>query len=303
MNRRDVLKRTGALALGLPAISTSGMINRAFAQLPVNKDLIVTVAGPFCYWLLDGAVKVMAPPVGTDYYHAAHQAWMGTSTNETMLASTSSANPPEYVLGIKPFPVVPPAAALPLISGTPAFAYEQGTPPGKNPLFNLILPYPERVIGVRPTDVTILKCPDSVQTSGLLAAGLTLYYPNVDLNQVMVTVGGVQYFQPCFNNDKDLPCATLGIHLTQLNQRPDKYHHHARHVWDQMLAMYPWMQDEIKGIKFNPFDPAQCPPEPASKGPAKAPPGKALYGPGNDCEVPIMVLSPTGTSGARKKKC
>ena len=303
MNRRDVLKRTGALALGLPAISTSGMINSAFNQLPGNKDLIVTVAGPFCYWLLDNAVKIMAPPVGTDYHHAAHQAWMGTSTNETMLASTSSANPPEYVLGIKPFPLAHPGAALPLISGTPAFAYEQGTPPGQNPLFNFILPFPERVIGVRPTDVTILKCPDSVQTSGLLAAGLTLYYPNVDLNQVTVTVGGAPYFQPCFDNDKDLPCATLGIHLTQLNQRPDKYHRHAKHVWNQMLAMYAWMQDEIKGIKFNPFDPAECPFEHPAKRPATPRPAAPEYGPGNDCEVPIMVLSPIGKNSAKRKKC
>lgn len=300
MNRRDVLKRTGALALGLPAISASRMIDTASAAPPGVKDLIVTVNGPFCYWLLENQVKVMAPPVGTDSKMAAHQAWMGTSANEIMLHSTSRGMPRDYTLEFKRPAAA--AAKMPIISGTPAFAYEQGSPLGASPLFNFYLPFPERVIGVRPTDATILECPGSMQPNGLLAAGLTFYYPSVDLDQLRVTIGDKPFFQPCFTNDQDLPCASLGIHLTQLNQHRDEHHRHAKFTWNQMLTMYPWMQDEIKGIVFNDFDPAKCPPEPGKKS-AKKGPNLPQYGPGNDCEVPIMVLSPIEPGRSRRKKC
>lgn len=288
MNRRNLLRGAGSLALGLPALSASRLVaSPPFQTSSSVKDLIVTFAGPFCYWLEENAIKVMAPPVGTDSL-AEHQGWIGTNTNETVLNSESVSNPPEYTLtGVRG------KSALPKPSGTPLFNYEQGTPLGKNPLFNFIAPFPQGIAGARPTYVNILESDDPKGHPQMLAAGLTFYYKNVDLSGVRVTQKGEQkgeeFFQPCFDNDKDLPCALLGIHLTPLNQCRDDHHKHAEYVWKRMLSMYPWMQKDISGIEFLDFNIAQCPPTP----------GTAAHGPGNDCEAAIMMLTPQGKSGRK----
>ncbi len=298
MKRRDILKQAGALALGLPAMNAAGLITSAVSS-PTRKDFIVSLAGPFCYWLLKTGVKVMAPPVGTNFHCAPHQAWTATSANETTLHSVSGCNPPNYELKIGLSSISPSSA------GTKVFNYEQGTPPGKNPLFNLTLPSPDKLIGTRPTRVTIItQTGKYAQGPQILAGGLTCYYKNVDLDQIRLTNGDKTVFTPCFTNDAELPCASLGIFLTRVNQSHDHNHNHAKQVWSQMLKMYPWMQKEIKGIDFPPFDPALCYPPEASSVPPNKTSGENIplpqYGPGNDCEVPIMLLTPLPTPPAKK---
>lgn len=301
MNRRNLLRGAGSLALGLPALSASRlMASTGFETSSSVKDLIVTFDGPFCYWLEENAMKVMAPPVGREYLWAPHQGWIGTNANETVLNSVSVSNPPEYKLtGV-------PQSAVPIPSGTPIFDYEQGTPLGKEPLFNFITPFPQGMVGGRPNYVDI-KESDDPKGPQVLAVGLSFYYKNVDLSAVWVTQNGANWFQPCFTNDQDLPCALLGIHLTPVHQTRDRHHLHAKHVWKRMLSMYPWMQQDISGIEFLGFDPAQCPPQasPAAKAAksagADASDGKVGNGPGHICEVPIMTLSALGKSRRGRK--
>jgi hypothetical protein len=301
LKRRDILKQAGALALGLPAMNAAGLITSVVSS-PTRKDLIVRFTGPFCYWLENG-VKVMAPPVGTNFRRAQHQAWTATSANETTLNSVSGSNPPNYELKIGLTATSP---ILPIPAGTKIFNYEQGTPPGKNPLFNLTLPFPDKLIGTRPTRVTIIPQPGrTANAPQILAAGLTFYYKDVDLDQVRLTDGDKTVFTPCFTNDAELPCANLGIFLTRVNQRPDHSHNHAKQAWSQMLDMYPWMKKEIKDIDFPPFNPAACfPPEAGSVPPNKTSSEDiphAMVGPGDDCEVPIMLLRPPLQTQPTKK--
>ena len=189
MKRRDVLKQAGALALGLPAIG-SGLIGCA-PERPAEqknlknqtnlKDLLVTFSGPFCYWARKDGFRVMAPPVGKDFQPAAHQAWISTNANETTLNSVQGQNPPEYELKLNPALV-----SQPPFGGTPAFTYEQGTNFGNKPLFNLFAPFPDRIIGVRPTGVQIVY-KSGPSKEHILAAGLTFLYKNVDLSAVSFT--------------------------------------------------------------------------------------------------------------------
>lgn len=294
MNRRNLLRGAGSLALGLPALSASRlMASPVFATSSAVKDLIVTFDGPFCYWIEENAMKVMAPPVGTDSL-AQHRGWIGTSANETVLNSTSVSSPPVYALtGVS-------QSALPIPSGTPLFNYEQGKSFGRNPLFTFNAPFPQTMAGARPTDVNIVETEN--RGPQMLAAGLNFYYKNVDLLGVWVTLNGENWFQPCFTNDKDLPCALLGIHLTPLNQFPDHHHVRAKYVWKRMRSMYPWMKKDVHGITFLKFDTAKCPP-PAAKAAKSAgaddSDGIVGNGPGHVCEVPVMMLTPQAKGGQK----
>ena len=294
MNRRDLLKRTGTLVLGLPALSASSLEN-AMAQSD-GKCLVVTFFGPFCFWAetKEKKYKVMAPLVGTDVKLARHQAWTATSENETILNSSQCAISPEYEL------YVPGPERSPKISGTTAYEYPQEGPPGPKTLFTLSTPNPDEIIGVRPTRVNF-KASRAVAQSGLLAAGLTFVYRDVDVKKVMLTqrtpakssagpdkCPWLKPYQPCFDNDVTLPSATLGIHLSRVDQSQNA-HDHANFVWARMEEMYPWMEKTT--LSFPGFNPAGCPPGP----------GTLEIGPGNDCEVPTMLLQLTENLTRQKK--
>lgn len=307
MNRRDLLKRTGTLALGLPALRASG------AAGPLSqagtRELIVSFNGAFCFWMYADSILVMAPPVGPDYECAPHQPWVGTSMNETQI-SLQPGETPCYNLNMGPLPSGS-RLSNDLFAGTPALKYGQEEYLGADALFKLTVPMPDKIIGVRPTCVDIHYRPKpplkghSPKQGGqgeheTYASGLTFIYRSVDLSQVQLVqlpcLGknpAFAPFTPCFENDKDLPAAFLGVHLTKLDQHPDKEHRHAGYVWSQMLSMYPWLLESIKGITFKSFNPASC----------KCPSKLIDIGPGNDCEVPIMLLTTGGvSSGAGHKQ-
>lgn len=291
MNRRDLLKRAGALVAGLPALRASSLTNPMVQS--DGKYLVVTFSGPFCFWD-DAETKkyiVMAPLVGKNVTSAAHQAWAATSENETILNSRPCPVSPEYELNI-------PGDRSPKISGTKPYLYPQEGPRGKETLFTLSVSYPDEIIGIHPTMVTFTSTHAAVQ-SGLLAAGLTFVYKNVDVDgtKIMLTQKvspkssacvPLEPYQACFQNDASLPTATLGIHLSRVDQKGNG-HAHANLVWGKMQEMYPWM--EKTGVHFPHFNPAGCPPGP----------GKSAIGPGNDCEVPIMMLQ-LGENLTKQKK-
>lgn len=295
MNRRDLLKQAGALAVGLPALRASGMAGSS-AQSD-NKVLIITFNGPFCFWseAKEKKYKVMAPLVGTNFTSAAHQAWAATSQNEAILNSSPCASSPEYELNI------PESDRSPKISGTTVYQYPQeGKPEDQKTLFTLSVPNPDEIIGVRPTMVNF-KSGRAAAQSGLLAAGLTFVYRDVDVTKKIMLVQRpsnlpigpdkcpyLNPYQACFDNDATLPTATLGIHLSRVDQRQNG-HEHANFVWGKMEEMYPWMEKTT--LDFPGFNPAGCPPGP----------GKGAIGPGNDCEVPTMMLTVGGNLIRRKK--
>jgi hypothetical protein len=294
MNRRDLLKRTGTLVVGLPALRASSLTN-SMVQ-PDGKYLVVTFSGPFCFWTEAKEKKftVMAPLVGKNVTLAAHQAWAATTENETILNSRPCAVSPEYELHI------PGPDRSPEISGTTAYRYPQEGPAGGKTLFTLSVRNPDEIIGIHPTKVNF-KSPRAAAQSGLLAAGLTFIYKNVDVTEIRLTQRvdpkssthphecvPLNPYQPCFDNDAALPTATLGIHLSRVDQKQNG-HEHANFVWGKMEEMYPWMEKTT--ITFPGFNPAGCPPGP----------GKSAIGPGNDCEVPIMLLQP-GEDLTRQKK-
>jgi hypothetical protein len=295
MNRRNLLRGAGSLALGLPALSASRLMASPLLETSSSvKDLIVTFTGPFCFWLEKNSMRIMAPPVGTDSL-AQHRGWIGTSTNETVLNSKSTSSPPVYALT-----GVPQQSALPTPSGTPLFNYEQGTPLGRNPLFNFNAPFPQSMAGARPTDVNITETEN--HGPQMLGAAINFYYKSVNLADVWVTMNGENFFQPCFTNDNDLPCAILGIHLTPLNQFPDHHHVRAKYVWRRMRSMYPWMDKDVHGITFLKFDTASCPPpdaKAANSAGAEDSVGNLGNGPGHVCEVPVMMLTSQGKGGQK----
>lgn len=285
MKRRDLLKHARAVALGLPAMRASAAL-----QSSTGRDVLVTLSGPFCYWQEKDYVRVMAPPVGTDCKIAPHQAWTGTHANEKKMNSVTVQAPPDYWLKI------PGRSAFPLLEGTPTFAYGQGQPTGKMPLFNLWLPLPDKIIGIRPTSVSLGQDQPTYQ---IFAAGWMCLYQNVEWSQVKVTQGqdSQSFFDPCFTNDEHLHMASLGFFLTPLNQRPDRSHARAQHVWSRMLSMYPWMESEFKRVDFDPyFDPSKCPAAPSGQNSSQPSQPAPAFGPGNDCEVPNMLLIPGGPS-------
>src|SRR5215467_1499010 len=294
MNRRDLLKRTGTLVVGLPALRASSLTNSMVQS--DGKYLVVNFSGPFCFWTEAKEKKytVMAPLVGKNVTLAAHQAWAATSENETILNSYPCAISPEYELHI------PGPDRSTQITGTTAYQYPQEGPAGRKTLFTLSLPYPDEIIGIHPTMVSF-KSPRAAAQSGLLAAGLTFAYKNVDVTQIMLSqridpkssshpgkCPQLIPYQPCFDNDATLPTATLGIHLSRVDQSGNG-HAHANLVWGKMEEMYPWMEKTT--ISFPGFNPAGCPPGP----------GAAAIGPGNDCEVLIMMLQGSEDLNRQKK--
>lgn len=299
MNRRDLLKQAGALAIGLPALGTSGFAKPSASA--TSKDLIVAFSGPFCYWSQAEGFKLMAPPIGKNFKYP-HQAWIATSTNETILDSPQLSPAPEYEL------LIHGPARSPQTSGTPAFNYQQEKSQGKAPLFTLTAPNPDVIIGVRPTKVDITSTAASQPETKILAAGLTFLYKNVDVSQILLVTKSqssrtpLPPFQPCFTNDEALSVAILTIHLSQVDQRPDPGHGQAHAVWEQMKAMYPWVDTQIS---FPGFDTAACldmavKPQkgPAAGGKKKI--GAPEVGPGNDCEVPILMLGGQGSFNKQK---
>jgi hypothetical protein len=294
MNRRDLLKRTGTLAMGLPALRASSLANSMVQS--DGKYLVVNFSGPFCFWT-DANEKrytVMAPLVGKNVMLAAHQAWAATSENETILNSWPCVISPEYELNL------PGLDRSTAISGTTAYQYPQEGPAGQQTLFTLSVPNPDEIIGIHPTKVDF-KSPRAAAQSGLLAAGLTFVYKNVDVTQIMLTQRNnpkssthphkcvpLNPYRPCFDNDATLPTATLNIHLSRVDQSGNG-HAHANLVWGKMEEMYPWMEKTT--LAFPGFNPAGCPPGP----------GKSAIGPGNDCEVPIMLLQLGGNLNRQKK--
>ncbi|HTD22036.1 MAG TPA: hypothetical protein VK738_05245 [Terriglobales bacterium] len=302
MKRRDLLKATGALMLGAPALRASAL--SCPTQPPL--DLVVTFDGPFCFWQETQDIKVMVPPVGPDCHGAEHQPWFGTTTNQIAVNVDPGTN---LTLAINGY--VPPTDG-PCRSGTSSFDYEQGAGKGSDPLFNLFVPIPDIIIGVRPTAAKMICAPgvtDPYCTQfAIYCSGWSFVYQNVNLNGVAITgpdPSKPPFFTPCFTNDASLKEATLGVHLTPLDRHPDPEHKHAKKVWSQMLSMYPWMQTEINGIdfcaNFDPgscnFDPAKCisTPKPGHKHPL-------MVGPGSDCEAPIMGLNPPGSNPRRRKR-
>jgi hypothetical protein len=254
------------------------------------RDLVVTFAGPFCFWQEDGKIKVMSPPVGPTYSKYPHQPWFGTSTNEIAvnvpLATDFHLDLGEYKS--------PPA---PQRTGTPIFLYEQGQGTGAKPLFNLYVPVPNVIIGLRPTVVRMVcaqATPDPLcHKFTVLASGTSFVYQRVYPEQIKIKKdpSGNEFFKPCFTNDESLQANALGIHLTPLDRRPDPGHRHAKEVWGQMLDMYPWIKKEITNIDFCPtFDPAACVFDPERCELPSKTPQHPLVGPGGDCQVPIMDL-------------
>src|SRR5215472_605686 len=267
MKRRDLLKTAGTMLLTAPAVRASALVKSNAKPAPqCSKTLIVTFLGAFCFWQDGNRYKVMVPPVPV--YPAddenSHLPWAGTSANAKRLLGFD--NFTLTIGGCSP----PSGVALPLFTGTDAFTYPQekegggGTPP----LLNLFVPMPNQVIGIRPTGAKMVCQPGkSCQASKKyqnFASGLSFVYQNVDLDHVMITPdsgkGPEDSYKACFTNDTLLQQATLTIHLTPLKFVLDRFHKHATHVWQQMLSMYPWMQEYIKGIDFcDDFDPSACP--------------------------------------------
>lgn len=299
MKRRDFLKKGGVAALGAPAVaSLLATSASSLTAQSIGKDLVVSFTGPFCFWWnnpSDRSIKVMVPPVGLKDELAPHQPWFGTSQNEKRANVWPNTDLfldlPGYIS-----PRVPEQDIL------EPFVYQQGRGAGSPPLFNLTVPLPNKFIGVRPTSAKMV-CSDGIHddycTKYLTyATGVTLLYNNVDLNAVRIKLDGKDFFTPCFENDRLLPTAGLGIHMTPLQRQDIEDHQHAKYVWKQMLKMYPWMNNEIERIEFCPtFDPSSCKDscQPKTDETPKHT-GTLFFGTGNNCEAPNMCLLPVQKS-------
>ncbi|HET6843565.1 MAG TPA: hypothetical protein VFK06_18070 [Candidatus Angelobacter sp.] len=310
MKRRDFLKQGGVAALGAPAAASllAGSASNLAAQ-SCGKDLVVRFTGPFCFWWntasdpsVKQSIKVMVPPVGPCYPPAPHQPWFGTNQNEKPITMEDLKNGINFSLELNYH-----AHSTTEHGILNPFVYEQQPGTGAPPLFNLTIPVPNTFIGVRRTKAQMMCAPgvsDEYCNQCLYyATGVTLVYKEVKFDSVVIKQGSNDFFKPCFDNDHLLPAADLGINMTSL-QSPN--HDHARAVWSQMLAMYPWMRTEITGIQFCDFDASSCDGSSASKTQVnREHPTVAFAGYGNDCQVPNMCLLPplkNGTSGATKKK-
>jgi hypothetical protein len=316
MKRRDLLKTAGTMILTAPAVRASALVNSNAEPAPQSgaKTLIVTFAGAFCFWQDGNRYKVMVPPVPVypSNDENSHLPWAGTTANAKRLLGFDN-----FTLTIGGY-TPPSGVALPQFAGTNAFTYPQEKEGGggKPPLLNLLVPMPSQVIGIQPTGAKMVcqpgkTCPSS-ENYQTFASGLSFVYQNVDLANVLITPdsgkGPEDSYKPCFTNDAFLQEATLGIHLTPLNWVVDRFHKHASYVWQQMLSMYPWMQEYIKGIDFCDFDPSACPAgckvQNNQAHPKQNEPRPVTVGPSNDCQVPIMVLPPPGAKslnqGAKK---
>lgn len=310
MKRRDLLKTAGTMLLTAPAVRVSALVKSKAKPAPQSgvKTLIVTFSGAFCFWQETNGYKVMVPPLGD--CENAHLPWAGTSANTKSLEGSDN-----FILTIGR--ATQHSASAPPFTGTEHFTYPQEQQRGNKqpvpPLLNLYVPFPDHAIGILPTGVKIIcKGGNPEECKGtpgepypwcnkdmIYASGLAFVYQNVVLDDVWIKPDsgkGQGNYKACFTNDAILQEATLGIHLTPLKWVQDPGHKHAKYVWQQMLSMYPWMQDDIEGICFpEDFDPSSCPagfhrPSRPIPGPCALP----QVGPSTDCEVPIMVLPPPG---------
>jgi hypothetical protein len=295
------MKKAG-MAAAVPAAASA--FGHAAITCAGVKPFCINFNGPFCFWLEETHVKVMAPPVGATFMYP-HQAWMATASNETQINVESGT---DLTLNIKGYTPTPDYRT----GGTTAFSYPQGT--GGEPaipMFNLRVPKPYMAIGVHPTVVKMrcknpTECKNSTECYctkfSAFSSGVTFFYPAVDLEGMTVMTDGpnsTTLFRPCFTNDEILPNATLAVNLTPTTPVNDDHEHiHAKAVWQAMLSMYPWMREEITGIDFCPnFKPSECAFDPRSCGESKEP--MPMVGPGNDCQVPIMCLPPGGGGTAK----
>src|SRR2546423_8370152 len=59
MNRRDLLKQAGATMLAASSVGVSSLV---YAKPPEEdlQDLVVTFSGPFCYWVEQDYLRIMA---------------------------------------------------------------------------------------------------------------------------------------------------------------------------------------------------------------------------------------------------
>jgi len=295
MNRRDLLRQAGVFAVGLPALGASG---RAFMPQAVTQDLMVSFDGPFCFWTQDnGGLIAMAPRIGPGF-SVPHQAWIATHENEMQLPDEVVVPAPAYELvGLGSH------GPSPDTGGAAIFTQPQdGHSRSSDTLFTITVPAADVMVGTRPTLVSFGSAAPTI-----LAAGLTLLYKNVDLTGVQFNLSAEKQtaFTPCFGYDAKLSAATLGIHLSQVDQKRQKGHAHATSVWGQMMAMFKWLEKDYGQIAFPPFDIKACPPAPAPT-PAAATTrghkgGGPQFGPGNDCEVPIMSFSTGGPQTPRRK--
>jgi len=293
MNRRDLLRQAGIFAVGLPALGASG---RASMPQGPTQDLMVSFDGPFCFWTeASGGLIALAPRIGSGFTPE-HQAWIATHENEMSLPSHVVVPAPAYEL------VVPGSHGLsPDTGGASVFTPSQdGHSRSTDTLFTISVPAADVTVGTRPTLVSF-----GLGKPTIRAAGLTLLYRNVDLSGVQFNLEKQTVFTPCFRYDAKLSVATLGIHLSQVDQKRQKSHAHAISVWGEMMAMFKWLEKEYGQIDFPPFDITACPPGPAPATGAATTRGqkgvKPLFGPGNDCEVPIMSLSTGGPQTPRRK--
>jgi len=261
-----------------------------------TQDLMVSFDGPFCFWAQDnGGLIAMAPRIGPGF-SVPHQAWIATHQNEMQLPDEVVVPAPAYELvGLGSH------SPSPDTDGATIFTKPQdGHPRSTDTLFTISVPAADVMVGTRPTLVSFGSGKPKIQ-----AAGLTLLYRNVDLTGVQFNLEKQTVFTPCFRYDAKLSVATLGIHLSQVDQKRQKSHAHAISVWGEMMAMFKWLEKEYGQIDFPPFDITACPPGPAPATGAATTRGqkggKTLFGPGNDCEVPIMWFS-TGGNPARQKR-
>jgi hypothetical protein len=289
------MKKAG-MAAAVPAAASA--FGHAAITCASVKPFCINFNGPFCFWLEDTHVKVMAPPVGSTFMYP-HQAWMATASNETRVNVQPGTDLTLNIKGYTPSPDY-------RIDGTTAFSYPQGMGgEPATPMFNLRVPKPYMAIGVHPS-VVKMQCKNSTEPYctkfSKFSSGVTFFYPAVDLKGMIVMADGnsTTLFKPCFGNDEILPSATLAVNLTPTTPvNNDHNHQHAKAVWQAMLSMYPWMREEITGIDFCPnFDPAVCDFDPASCMDATSSKSSSrttiLVGMGNNCQVPIMTLPPGG---------
>lgn len=312
MNRRDLLKQAGTL-LAASALPVNALVNN---QDQPGQDLLVTLTGPFCYWKEQGHMRVMAPRiVGSAFCCFPHTPWLATTANEAVIPWEND-DPKitrHYQLtGVQSRTTQP--------SGTTLCSFPQdtcGTPPppedckgckptrkSKQPkqpkqsaedyhccpaLFDIMLPYPDLLIGINPTCVQFDNGPKETFASSINCLYRNTTEHPVALNSVKfesvppITPPPPAFtFVPDFSNDQGLPSATLRINLTPLSVL-DPNHLHAKEVFFQMLTMFPWV--EIKSVEF-------C------SGLTVTEPCKQA-GPGTDCQAPLFMLD--GMAPSRKK--
>lgn len=312
MNRRDLLKQAGTF-LAASALPANALVDNDSDKS--RQDLLVTLTGPFCYWKEQDHMRVMAPRiVGAQFCCFPHTPWLATTANEAVIPwdKTSSNNTFHYQLtGVSSRPMAPHGTTL------CSFPQDACTPPPpedcsgcnsttrttkKSPakprsspseeyhccpaLFDILLPYPDQLIGINPTCVKF----DPPRTDGPnYASAINCFYRNtknhpIDFKNIKFeSVLSVPpppppppfVFVPDFSNDKGLPSASLRINLTPLSVL-DPQHNHAREVFFQMLTMFPWV--EINSVEFCSGLPVEDPCQQA--------------GPGTDCQAPLFLLDP-----------